>query len=582
MFRIRRIYDDSLPLDRNAIEKVQKILRDQFPTLSEKSIGKLPEQLRNPLKYRFRSILFVAESYAGDVKGFAILQHDPDLRFCYLDYISAAKYRMNAGTGSALYARVRDGARGLKVLGIFFECLPDDPKLCKDPLLLKQNRSRLRFYELHGARPIINTAYATPFKAEAEADCPPYLMYDNLGSTGSLGRGSIRPIVRAILERKYGHRTPPGYIDTVVQSFKDNPVQIREPVYTHRSAPPKVRPIRAMEKRIALIVNDQHEIHHVHDRGYVESPVRVKAILREIATIDLFERVSVRHFSEGPIRAVHDGDFVTFLKKVCAGLEPGVSLYPYVFPIRNNARPPKDLPIRAGYYCIDTFTPINQNAYLAARRAVDCALTAAGKIVEGYRFAYALVRPPGHHAERRAFGGFCYFNSTAIAAHQLSSLGRVAVLDLDYHHGNGTQNIFYHRSDVVTFSIHGHPRIAYPYFSGFEDERGEGEGMGFNINVPLPEQVTAQQYKEVLARQVERIMRLKVKFLVVCLGLDTAKGDPTGSWSLMPRDFRECGRLVGSTHLPTLIVQEGGYRIRSLGSNARNFFLGLIDAPGSI
>ena len=153
---------------------------------------------------------------------------------------------------------------------------------------------------------------------------------------------------------------------------------------------------------------------------------------------------------------------------------PKKSIYPYVFPTRNPARPPNDETVLAGYYCIDTFTPLNQNAYLAARSAVDCALTAAEKVLEGTDLAYALVRPPGHHAETRTFGGFCYFNNGAIAANLLSRYGRVAILDIDYHHGNGQQEIFYNRADVLTVSIHGHPSFAYPYFSGFRDETGIG------------------------------------------------------------------------------------------------------------
>ncbi len=136
------------------------------------------------------------------------------------------------------------------------------------------------------------------------------------------------------------------------------------------------------------------------------------------------------------------------------------------------------MPVRAGYYCIDTFTPLNRNAYTAAKGAVDCALTAASQILTGYRISYALVRPPGHHAESKVFGGFCYFNSSAMAANYLSVHGRVAVLDVDYHHGNGTQDIFYQRDDVLTVSIHGHPSFAYPYFSGFSEETGEEKGLG--------------------------------------------------------------------------------------------------------
>ncbi|MBN2123264.1 MAG: histone deacetylase family protein [Deltaproteobacteria bacterium] len=575
MLRIRRIFDDILPVDRRVVDQIQRILREQFPALSADDIDKLPEQLSNPFKYRFRTILFVASGLPGDVTGFAIVQHEPDLRFCYLDFLSAAKPGVGRGIGSVLYQRVREESLRMGAVGLFFECLPDDPALCNRPDLLPENKARLRFYERYGARPIVNTAYETPIKPDAI--CPPYLVYDNLGGTRVLFRNKARRIVRAILERKYGERCPPGYIDRVVKSFKDNPVRTREPLYTRQAASLEVKPVRSAERLIVLAVHDKHEIHHVHDRGYVESPVRVNAIVKEIEPTGLFERIPVRHFSERHIRRVHDSGYVNYLKKVCSRLEPGVSLYPYVFPIRNKARPPKELPVRAGYYCIDTFTPINQNAFLAARRAVDCALTVAEKVLEGYRFGYALVRPPGHHAERQAFGGFCYFNSAAVVAQVLSGHGRVAVLDLDYHHGNGTQDIFYSRADVLTVSIHGHPHVAYPYFSGFDDEKGEGEGRGCNVNVPLPEHITPERYKEALTKVLGRIARFKAQFLVVPLGLDTAKGDPTGTWMLRPGDFRDCGRLIGALRRPTVVIQEGGYRIRSLGVNARNFFQGLLE-----
>jgi acetoin utilization deacetylase AcuC-like enzyme len=248
-----------------------------------------------------------------------------------------------------------------------------------------------------------------------------------------------------------------------------------------------------------------------------------------------------------------------------------------VFPIRNPDRPPSDLAVTAGYFCIDTFTPLNRNAFLAARGAVECALAGAEAIARGRRLAYALVRPPGHHAEYRVFGGFCYFNNAAIAAEYFSHFGRVAILDLDYHHGNGQENIFYRRDDVLTVSIHGHPNFAYPYFSGFADERGEGPGEGFNLNLPLAETIRGPEYREVLAKAIQRVRKFDPAFLILALGLDTAKGDPTGTWLLTARDFQQNGQMVAELDKPLLVVQEGGYRTRTLGVNARRFFTGLLE-----
>jgi acetoin utilization deacetylase AcuC-like enzyme/GNAT superfamily N-acetyltransferase len=575
MFRIRRVYDDVTPADRDAISQVQNILHTQFPRLHRHEVNKLPEQLRNPMKYRFRSILFVAEGIRGRVNGFALLLHEPALRFCYLDYISTGPQKMGGGIGGALYERIREEALDLETVGIFFECLPDDPKLSRIPRIRRQNAARLRFYERYGARPIINTAYETPVKPGG--DNPPYLVYDDLGLDFKLPRDLARDIVRAILERKYRHVCPPEYIEMVVASFRENPVRLRKPQYFKKPPIPVSRTVRE-DRRIRLVINDRHYIHHVEERGYVESPVRIDAILEELNKTELFRKVSVRHYSEKYVRAVHDHGFVDYLWRVCSRLNEDEAIYPYVFPLRNRTRPPKDLPIRVGYYCIDTFTPLTGNAYLAAKRAVDCAVTAAKQLLEGYRLAYALVRPPGHHAEPATFGGFCYFNNAAVAANLLSGYGKVAMLDIDYHHGNGQQEIFSERSDVLTISIHGHPRYTYPYFSGFRGEKGRGEGRGHNINMPLPENIDGATHRRAVREALKRVTRFHPEYLVVPLGLDTAKEDPTGTWTLVASDFEEMGRLIGALRLPTVVVQEGGYDTRVLGINARSFFTGLWSA----
>jgi acetoin utilization deacetylase AcuC-like enzyme/GNAT superfamily N-acetyltransferase len=570
MFRILKIFDVTTATNRRLLSQVQAMLRVQFDKLSEKEIATLPARLAEPHKHRFRSILLVAENGASTVRGFALLLHDPELGFCLLDYVCAARGQTGGGIGGALYERAREEAFKLGVIGIFLESLPDDPALSPDVAVRKQNAARLKFYEHFGARPIAATAYETPFKHEPD---PPYLVFDSLGQKDlRLEKAHARKIVRTILERKYGSVAPAGYIDAVVKSFRDDPVKLREPKYVVEAPATSERTPRF--RKIALIVNDRHDIHHVKDRGYVQAPVRVRSILKELDRTQIFERIAPRHYGIKHVENVHDREFVRFLRKACANVPPASSVYPYVFPMRNHARPPRDLPLRAGYYCIDTFTPLNANAYKAAIRSVDCTLTGAECLLDGGRAAYALVRPPGHHAERRSFGGFCYFNSAAVAAHYLSDHGRVAVLDIDYHHGNGSQDIFWRRRDVLTVSIHGHPRFTYPYFSGFSDETGEGDGKGYNVNLPLPENIDGLRYREELKRALQVVRKFAPQFLVVALGLDTAKGDPTGSFRLIARDFRANGQLVGELGLPALVVQEGGYKTQTLGVNARHFFTG--------
>jgi GNAT superfamily N-acetyltransferase len=197
MFRIRRIYDDVLPVNQTAIAAVQEILRSQFPELAARDIAKIPDQLRNPLKYRFRSILYVADDHRGRVRGFALLLHEPQLNFCYLDYISAATLLTGRGIGGALYERLREEALALGATGLFFECLPDDPRLCHDPAILKENRARLRFYEKYGARPLTRTGYETP--VSPEDDNPPYLVADLLDQDAPLTKERAQLIVRTIL-----------------------------------------------------------------------------------------------------------------------------------------------------------------------------------------------------------------------------------------------------------------------------------------------------------------------------------------------------------------------------------------------
>jgi acetoin utilization deacetylase AcuC-like enzyme/GNAT superfamily N-acetyltransferase len=577
LFSIRRIHDDVLPVNRRALARVQELLRAQFPGVPAAQIDKLPKSLHDPVTHKLRTVVLVAEGSQRVLRGFAIIMHAPDLRFCYLDFISSAPKEAGRGVGGALYERVRDECRVLGAKGLFFECLPDEPEDVASPAALPQNMARLRFYERYGARPIANTLYNAPVRPGDTG--LPYLVFDDLGTKRPLARKEARAIVRAILERKYAWLCPPAYVDEVVRSFRDNPVKLRPFRYVR---PPVRKPAAVAlpdDERILLIATSHHDLPHARERGYAEAPAPVDVLRRELAKLDYFSPRGPKAYPDSYVHAVHDPGLVGYLKRVCGTRKVGESYYPFVFPDRSPLRPPADLAERAGYYCLDALTPLSRPAWVAARRAVDCALTGAHALLDGRMFAYALVRPPGHHAHQGRFGGFCYLNHAAIAASLLARHGKVALLDLDYHHGSGHQSIFWTRSDVLTISIHAHPRAAYPYFSGFANERGGGAAAGKNINYPLPENVDGELYLKYLHKALSAVRRFEAQFLVVSLGFDIGRGDPTGTWDLDAGDFEQCGRTLGKVGLPTLFVQGGGYRTRALTRHARRFFAGVVDLP---
>jgi acetoin utilization deacetylase AcuC-like enzyme/ribosomal protein S18 acetylase RimI-like enzyme len=571
MFRISHVLGAHREHDRRYIAEVHALLTTSFPDLA-KEPDYIARKLVDQTARGVPAILLIAHDAGEHVAGFALADYFESIGFAYLDYIVTRAEARGRGLGGALYEALREDmiARGAR--GLFLEVPTDDPAQVTDPTVLKQNKTRLKFYERYGAFPVVGTLYDQAIRPGNPLE--PRLLYDPLNSKKPITATELRGVIRSILTHRYHYDPNDPYLKKVLGSVTESPVRTRRPRYVKSGdGQPKVpRHLHPLK----VFFSARHALHHVRERGYVERPARVDVILKGLEELPDVERLPIRNFGETPIRAVHDADFVNYLRNFCQELPAGEMVYPYVFPIRRTDRPPRDRSRRAGYYCIDTFTPLSRDAYKAARSAVNVALSGAEALLNGQQLVYSLCRPPGHHAERDTYGGFCYFCNGAIAAQYLvQKLGRVAVLDVDYHHGNGTQDIFYNRSDVLTISIHGHPSFAYPYFSGFADEVGEGEGKGFNHNLPLAEEVHDARYLEALDDALALVKKFKPEALVVSLGLDIAKADPTGTWSVTREGLYEIGRRIGGLRLPSLMVQEGGYNIRSLGKNAARMLTGV-------
>ena len=279
------------------------------------------------------------------------------------------------------------------------------------------------------------------------------------------------------------------------------------------------------------------------------------------------------------LETVHSREYLRFLETTCKNLGEKEYLYPSVWSyasttpnIRNSSRVSQ-----LGRYIFDTYTPLLHNTFTVALGAASLAYTAAILLHRNpNEIYYALCRPPGHHAEHAMAGGYCYINNAAIAAQHLSKYGKVATLDVDFHHGNGTQHIFYKRSDVLTVSIHADPSWKFPYFSGFADEVGRGMGKGYNRNYSLRKGTGDRQYDSVLRQALSTIRKFKPSYLVVSYGADTHIADPIGGFRLTTDYFTQMGKRIRSLSIPTLIVQEGGYNNEHLGKNVTAFLKGFV------
>lgn len=284
----------------------------------------------------------------------------------------------------------------------------------------------------------------------------------------------------------------------------------------------------------------------------------------------------------GPIAAVHTAEYLTFLQNIYARWQrldgAGAEVIPNIHPANRTDSYPKSATGQAGYHMADTACPISEQTWEAAYWSAQSAISGAHAVAAGAGPVYALCRPPGHHAFGDLAGGFCFLNNSAIAAQVLRDKGlRPAILDVDVHHGNGTQGIFYGRGDVLTVSIHADPERFYPFFWGHALERGEGAGLGANLNLPLPRGTNDTGFLRALDKGLERIDRFAADVIVVALGLDAHEDDPFQGLGVTTQGFRAMAAAIAATGKPLLMVQEGGYVSDALGGNLTSFLTGITE-----
>jgi acetoin utilization deacetylase AcuC-like enzyme len=315
-----------------------------------------------------------------------------------------------------------------------------------------------------------------------------------------------------------------------------------------------------------------HEIIDGRLRKHHEKRARVDVIMKKLKlnkSIDfkIPDQIPFEH-----ILAVHDETYVKFLME-SALLQKDETIWPYVFPCDFRLTPPTQInKMRAGQYCFDVGTPIMRDTWPSALASASGAFAAAQHTQRTLETTYVLARPPGHHAASALFGGYCFLNNAAIAAKYLSKYGKVLLIDFDFHHGNGTQSIFYDSNEVFYFSIHGDPEVEYPYFSGFSYEKGIDDGLGFNLNLPLLPNCGPKIYFDSLMEKIDNVVsKFDARYLVVSCGFDIADGDPLGHFCFTPDNFNKLGNILKNFKMPTVLIQEGGYLVRNLGNNVSSF-----------
>jgi acetoin utilization deacetylase AcuC-like enzyme len=342
-----------------------------------------------------------------------------------------------------------------------------------------------------------------------------------------------------------------------------------------------------------IFANPDHAGHagrHEMFRGRLvpahEVPARLDYVLAELDRRPLGALHAPPPVTTAELERVHARRYLDFLRTAWSewvALDPdnaALDALPSVWPVRGFRADvePANFAARMGLYSFDAGTPLTAGTWAAARTGAACAVAAARALRERDppRAAVALTRPPGHHAGHDYFGGYCFLNNAALAAQTLLDGGarRVAVVDVDYHHGNGTQSLFYERADVLTVSLHGDPRTEYPFYLGHADERGAGEGTGFNLNLPLPAGTGFPRWHAALMGALQRVAEFDPEALVVALGVDTFAGDPISGFSLASEDFVQVGRELASLRRPVVFTLEGGYAVEAMGVNVVNVLEG--------
>ena len=339
------------------------------------------------------------------------------------------------------------------------------------------------------------------------------------------------------------------------------------------------------------VFSDDHHLHfgkyELIDGRFVtpfECPQRMDHIMQRIADVKLGEVVEPQEFGLDPIARIHAPDLIEFMRTAHTSWKQrhgDTDALPICWPSRTfRQKPPMEIDGRLSYYSFDAGTPITAGTWQAITSSVNVALTGVELIQGGQKTVFSACRPPGHHAAFDIYGGYCFFNNAAIAAQALldGGAGRVALLDVDYHHGNGSQSIFYDRADVLYVSLHGDPRQEFPYFLGYADETGTQTGEGYNCNFPMPWGTQWDDYRECLDQGLERIHNFSPDALVISLGVDTYEKDPISKFKLKSEDFLEIGsKIAQQIHCPSLFVMEGGYAVDEIGINVVNLLSGFLN-----